>query len=142
MPELAPGTMIEVTADLIAEGRMIRQINAAIREAFAALEERREDGQTTGACTITATIAIGYDPQLRDHVTLKHCVTLKTPKNEETSLVKAKGGVLLCQPTGADDSDPEQQRLFDAQGRPIGVLDPRTGEITDLDDVAGKISVR
>lgn len=142
MPELAPGTMIEVTADLIAEGRMVKQINAALREAYLALERRREDGQTTGACTITASISLGYDPDMRDTIAITHCVTLKTPKNEETSLAKAKGGVLLCQPTGADESDPEQQRLFDAQGRPIGVLNPRTGEITEPDTVVGKVGTR
>lgn len=142
MSEIPPGTMIEVTTELIAEGRLLRQMNAAIREAHAALERRREEGVTSGACTITASISIGYDPDMRDTVAITHCVTLKTPKNEETSLAKAKAGVLMCQPTGADGGDPEQQRLFDAQGRPIGTLNPRTGEITDTSEVVGKVGAR
>lgn len=137
---IPPGTMLEVNLDLIAEGRLVKQINQAIREAHTALERRKKDGVTSGACKIAVDIGIQYDPEIRDTIAITHCVTLRTPKNEETSLAKEKNGVLLCQPTGSGDDDPDQQRLFDASGRPVGTIDRRTGEIVEPKAVAGKIS--
>lgn len=64
-----------------------------------------------------------------EHVRLTHHVTTKTPKNERASLAKAVQGRLLVAPDGSRAESPDQQRLFDSLGRPIGLLDPLTGEI-------------
>lgn len=139
MKGLPSGAMVEINTDLIGEGSLKREMDQAIKEAHAALVKRREAGQTGGACKISVEISIGYDPDMRETVEIKHVVTLKTPKNESVSLVKEKGGLLLCQPTGSSEDAPEQQRLFDGAGRPIGVLDKSTGELIEEQPVAGKI---
>lgn len=136
---LPEGAMVEISTDLIDEGRLKLQIDEALREAHAALMRRREAGQTGGECKISVDISMGYDPDMRETVTLTHCVSLKTPKNQSVSLVKEKAGRLLCQPSGSSTDIPEQQRLFDAQGRSLGVLDLETGELTSESEVVGKI---
>lgn len=136
------GAMVEMTADLIGEGSMVREINQSLREAHAALGKRRDDfGKTDGACKITVEIEVGYDPEMRETVTIKHCVTLRTPKNAVLTLAKDKGGHLLCQPNGSSEDTPDQQRLFDGSGRPIGLVDRRTGELSEELPIAGKVGV-
>lgn len=136
---LPADTYVELTTDLVGEGKLVEEMDAAIREAHTALRSRRERGETGGACTITATITLAYDPQFKEHVLIKHAVGLKTPKNEYSTMVKEKGEVLLCQPEGSNAETPDQLRLFDASGRPRGVLDKRTGEVTEAKDVAGRV---
>lgn len=139
MNQVPHGSMVEITTELIGEGALLREMNQALKEAHAALLKRREDGQTGGACKISVEVTMGYDPDMRETVAITHCVTLKTPKNQSVTLVKEKAGRLLCQPSGSSTDIPEQQRLFDAQGRPIGLVDRRTGEVIDEQPVAGKI---
>jgi hypothetical protein len=137
--KLPDGAMVEISTDLIDEGKLKIQMDEALREAHAAMLRRKEAGQTGGECKISVEISMGYDPDMRDMVTLTHCVTLKTPKNQSVSLVKEKAGRLLCQPSGSSSDVPEQQRLFDSNGRVIGVIDVQTGVLTDEPTVAGTI---
>lgn len=140
MKGLPSGAMVEINTDLIGEGDLKREMDRAIVEAHAALIHRRDkEGKTGGACKISVEIEIGYDKDMRDTVAIRHVVTLKTPKNQTVSLVKEKNGRLLCQRGGASKDAPEQQRLFDAAGRPIGAIDKNTGEVIEEQPVAGKI---
>ena len=139
MKTIPSGAMVEINTDLIDEGKLKREMDDAIREAHEALVKRRESKATGGACKVTVEIEIGYDPDMRDTVAIKYSVSLKTPKNQSVSLVKEKGGRLLCQPSGSNADAPEQQQLFDGAGRPIGKVDTRTGEVIEEDEVAGKI---
>jgi YD repeat-containing protein len=54
-------------------------------------------------------------------------------------MVKDAGGKLLCQPTGSNEDDPNQQLFYDARGRVIGGVDLQTGEQITTRDVVGKI---
>jgi len=139
LESLPSGTMVELSTGLIGEGKFIEEIDRALAEAAAALVKRKSSGERSGSCKITATIDVGYDPDIEDHVTVVHCVVLKTPKNEKMTLVKEKGGRLLCDPSGSTASTPDQLRLFDRNGRPTGVLDTRTGELLEPPTTAGKI---
>lgn len=139
---LPTGAMFELDVHLIDEGRLVRQINESLREAHRALLRRKDEGTTGGACKITVDISMGYDPDMRETVCITNSVTLKTPKNESVTLVKEKAGRLLCQPTGSSEDAPEQQRLFDAAGRAIGLFDPKTGEVLDQEESAVAGSIR
>jgi len=141
MDSVPHGAMVEVTADLIDEGKFMQELNLAIRQAHDALKARHARGERSGECVIQATVKIGYDKDIDAHLALKTSVVTKTPKNERVCLVKEQNGLMLCAPSGADSDTPDQQRLFDARGRAIGVLDKRTGEVVEekAKAVAGKI---
>lgn len=130
-PLLPAGTLVEMTLDLIDEGNLKSEVNRHIAEAIRVLDERRKRGADSGGkCKITMTVELGFDKDLVDHVRLTHHVQTKTPKNERASLAKAVHGRLLVAPDGSRADSPDQLRLFDHFGRPIGRLDPLTGVIT------------
>lgn len=133
------GALVELTTDLIDEGHFLKELDAAIRHAHDALKQRHERGEIGGACTIQATVKIGYDKNSNDLIEIRTSVVTKTPKNERVSQVKEKGGVLLCQPSGSNDDTPDQQRLFDAQGRVMGAIDKKTGELIEEKAIAGRV---
>jgi len=136
---LPADTFVELRTDLIGSGNLVVEMDDALREAHDALKRRRERGELGGDCTITATIKLGYDPDLKEHVKVVHCVTLKTPKNEMATIVKEKGDMLLCQLEGSTAETPDQLRLFDGRGRITGTLDRATGAVQEVNDVAGRV---
>lgn len=138
-PDLLRTAMVELTVDLIDEGKLIKEINRSIQEAAAALSTRKAAGKTGGVCKVNIEISLGYDKDMRDVVNVTNTVTLKTPKNEAHSMVKEINGHLLCQRDGSDAGDPDQQRLFSPRGTPLGTIDKKTGEVIPLGDVAGRI---
>lgn len=134
--------MIEMRVEDIDEGGLIRQMNASIKEAMAVLVARRKRGEAKGEATITAQVRMGFDPKIENHVAIVHVVTMKTPKNERTSLVKEVAGRLLCQPGGANKDTPDQLALFSPRGVPIGRMDTATGELVDEPTVVGAVGKR
>jgi len=120
---LPADTYVEITVERVAEGQFCEEITAALREAHAALAKRRDRGELGGECVLTATVRIGYDPALKEHVRLVHAVSLRTPKNECVTVVKERGGALLCQLSGSTGDSPDQA----------------TGEVHETKEVAGRV---
>ncbi len=133
------GAMIELSLAEIGEGDLCRQANEAIAEAHAVLARRRDRGYSTGKFGITIQINLEYDPDMRETVAITHSVQTRSPKEETRTLAREKGGMLLVQPVGSTTDSPDQMRLFDATGKPMGVLDRATGEMLQEMDVAGKV---
>ena len=131
-PPLPSDTLLELTSNLIDEGRFVGDLNAAIAEANEILEKRIKKGDTKCRCKITATIEIASDKDLTDHRMIRYAVTTKTPKEERSTLAKSKNGRLLCQADGTGAESPDELKLFDRQGRAIGLLDVTTGETKPL----------
>lgn len=125
--------LVELTAELVGEGSLLREIDQALSEAAAALARRKLRGRIDGDCVVTATIRLGYDEEREDHVVVTHFVQLRTPRNEVVTSVVEKRGRLLCQPGGSGPDSPNQMRLFRPDGEPIGTVDRRTGELVDGD---------
>lgn len=132
-------TYVELSAELIDEGKFIAEITSSCREAHAALVKRKERGEFGGECTVNATVRMGYDPDVKGLINVTTCVVLKTPKNEHTTLVKETGGMMLCQLDGSSAETPDQLRLFDSKARPIGTLDKHTGEVAPVEEIAGRV---
>lgn len=132
---------VEVTVETIGEGnrRLTTQINESLREAFRGLVDRRDRGESAGTARITAEIRLEWNPDARDHVNIVHSVSLKTPKVEVGSIVKERGGRMLCQAEGSSMEPPEQMRLFDSMGRPRGTMDRVTGELLEESPIAGRV---
>ncbi len=144
MSDIPSGAMVQINIDLIGEGELRKEFDEAIAEAHQIIARRREKGNFGGGkATVTATVSLEYDPDLKDTIVITHCVSTKTPKNEKVSMAAEKAGVMLCQLTGAGEDTPHQQRLFDRTGRAIGTLNPHTGELTEPpSDVAGVVGRR
>lgn len=113
----------------IDEGALIQQLDESITEAHATLQRRRERGYPTGKVKISAEITLEYDPDMADHVAVRHSVSTRTPKEERLTVAREKGGLLLAPTTGTSEDAPEQMRMFDRHGRLVGTLDKATGEI-------------
>ena len=137
------GAMMELNLDLIGEGSFRRKFERAIRRAvkeLLAYEQETQDQK--GKSQVVAKITVARLPSAKDHFNVSFNVKTATPTANEVSVVKARGGRLLCQPVGASEWNPDQQVLFDAQGRAIQGTDPDTGEVVSGEgekDVAGKI---
>jgi hypothetical protein len=134
--------MIQLGVEQIGEGDLIAQMNEAIAEAHRTLQRRRESGYPSGKIKIGAEIAVEYDPNMPDHVAVRYSVSSRSPKEERVTLAKEKNGVLLVQPTGSSEDAPEQMRMFDKNGRLVGTMDQRTGEIrpaAEQETVVGKV---
>lgn len=132
--------MVELTADLVDDGRMVKDLNSSIAEASGVLERRRAAGKAGGKCKIALTIELESDPELEDHVTVTYHVTTKTPRNDRTCLVRSAGGRLLCRPDGADAETPDQMVLFSRRGEVVGAIDRQTGEVLDPPETVGKVA--
>lgn len=137
---LPAGAMIELNLAQINEGDLLREINAQMATAHRELQSYREaTGAANGVCKVGVELAFSYDPDMKDHVVVTHSVKLAVPARTNKVIVKESGGKLLCQPTGADGKSPDQMRLFDAKGNPIGMFDEEDGFVP-ASDVAGKIA--
>jgi len=138
------GAMIEATIDAIDEGAFRKELDQALRAGHRELERYAEEtGDRTGSVTITASISLNLPKDLDDHVHITTSVNKKLPVRKRGTLVKSKGGRMLCQPSGSSAESPDQQVLFDARGVCIGTVDKSTGELIEDDDetraVAGEI---
>jgi len=133
--------MIELQLGLIDEGRLLQQMNAALREGHKELQHYREEtGDSTGKVTIELGLELAYDPEMKDHIVITHGVRKKVPARKARTIVKDKGGYLLVQPIGSDRNSPDQFRLFGADGKPIGTWSEAEGVIEEPPAVAGKIA--
>lgn len=146
---LPAGAMVQLSAELIDEGKFLHQLNRTITKAHAGLAEyRHETSDGTASCTIQCQIKISYDPEMANHVLIEHAIKSKLPGRKVRTLVKEAGTegaeILLVQPTGSSSDNPDQLRMFDNRGKPIGVLDKTTGEVIDekpdQTGVAGRIA--
>lgn len=130
-PLLLPaGAMIELDTNGVDEGKFRRQLDRALSEGHIALKKYREDtGDGKGKVEIVAKLVMAYDPDAEEYLTIDHVVKTRIPVKVRRTIVKEKNGRMLCQPTGSSPDSPDQQRLFDGQGRPIGTIDKSTGEL-------------
>jgi len=134
------GAYVELNVDLVSEGALRREIDRRIGQAFRELLEREQaTGDKTGKAVVTAQIVIERGKDSEQFWRIRHKVQHAVPPITQMSLVKGVNGRLICQPEGAGKDDPDQMKLFDAQGRCKGVFDPQTGEIVEEPDVAGKV---
>lgn len=140
-PHIPADALVELTAQLVDEGRLVEDMDAALAEANGVIERRKAAGKTGGKCKITATIELEADPEIEGHVIITYHVTTKTPRNDRSCLAKSAGGRLLCQADGARDETPDQLVLFDRRGRAIGAVDRETGEVMPPpSDTVGKVA--
>ena len=132
---------IEVKADSIREGKFRKEFDQAIQSAFAELMAREDlTGDRTGQAVITAKVVIQRGKDMDTMFKITDSVRKSVPEVARSTLVKGAGGRLLCQLHGSSDDDPDQMRLFDPDGNAVGILNPDTGEIEDINAVAGKIN--
>lgn len=143
-PLYPAGAMLELSLDLIAEGQLKNELDAAVKRAHRDLIEYREaTGDPSGKTTVTLTIELKHDKDVKDWVAVTHSVSNGVPKRTATTLVREAGDRLLVQPIGSHEESPDQQVLFDKSGRSIGVS--KNGQFeaapeADASPVAGKIA--
>lgn len=138
------GAFVELNIDAIAEGKCRRDFERKLRRAYKELMEyEKETGDTKCKSVVLLKVTISRMAAAKEHIAITHNTKLSTPTVSEVSIVRERGGRLLCQPVGASEFDPDQQVLFDSLGRPIQGVDPETGEAfgdeAKQKDVAGKI---
>ncbi len=141
LPAIAADALIEVTAEQIERGMMLQELNEAISEAHRALDRRRRAGHEKGKVTVKLVIDITPIPKIDDAVDIAYQVEMKAPKDKRSCTAKSVNGLLLCQADGASSDSPDQLRLFNRRGIPIGLIDTDTGELKPVESptVAGKI---
>ena len=142
LPAIPSDALIQVTADQIEKGEMVRELNEAIAEAHAALDRRRRKGHEKGKVTVKLVIEIAPIAKCDDIVDIAYQVEVKAPKDKRSCTAKSVNGMLLCQADGASNESPDQLRLFNRRGVPIGLIDTATGELKPADEkpaVAGSI---
>ena len=131
MKNLPAGAMVELDPSLINEGEFLREVKEAIEAAYGVLNKRAEMGNRSGKAVVTCDISLAFPKDIDNHVEITTCITVKRPKTGKKTIVKEKNGRLLCQPIGTTADTPDQKRLFDGHGRPIGAIDRKTGEVLD-----------
>lgn len=119
---LPPGAMVRVGVDNIAEGDFKKKLDASIRRAVKQLYEYQRDtmdggGKSVVTATITIAKAKGTDRQMAITTSVK--VNIPTPVNISSAKMTDNGD-LLCQPVGTSEYDPDQQTIFDNNGKIIG----------------------
>jgi len=138
MKGIPAGAMVELDPSLINEGEFLREMKDAIEQAYAVLNKRAELGNRSGKAVVSIDIALAFPKDIDNHIELVTCIVVKRPKTGKKTIVKEKNGRLLCQPIGTTADTPDQQRLFDAFGQPIGAIDRSTGEVLSEDEVSKK----
>ncbi len=138
---------VELGAAEISEGDFLKQLDGALRKAFHELREyEQKSGSGTGVAKVVATIAIKRAKDMQEHYAINFGLKRTVPTSTVSSVVKEKGGRLLCRPQGSSHDTPDQRLLFDATGKPIAGVDPVTGEDysarTDGKGVAGRLTGR
>jgi hypothetical protein len=124
------GAMVELTADLIDEGLFLKQLNIKLRKAHRELKEYvDETGDGKAKAVLMCRVELCYDADAEDFIAITHNVGTRIPTPKKKTFVKERGGRMLVQPIGSTDSSPDQMSLFDREGRVIGRLNTRTGEI-------------
>lgn len=120
---------LELSTDLIAEGKFKKKVDAEIRRVFRELREYEAEVGKTGKAVINAKITINSAKGMNDHYQVKFVVKSAVPVVESSTLVKQKNGRLLCRPEGSAEDSPDQAILqFDDQGNPVAGVDPDSGE--------------
>lgn len=132
---------VEVKADSIREGKFRKEFDQAIQSAFTELMAREDlTGDRTGQAVITAKVVIQRGKDMDTMFKITDSVRKSVPEAARSTLVKGAGGRLLCQREGTSADDPDQMRLFDSEGKAVGILNPETGEVEDINPIAGTIN--
>jgi hypothetical protein len=139
MKGIPADAMVELTPELIGEGEMMRELTDALRDAHAIMARRAEKGDFSGKAGVVLEIGMKRVKGAEDHMEVSFVVLVKRPKNVKATLVKERQGKLLCPLDGSSGENPDQMRMFDGKGRPLGTLDKATGEIKETETVVGKI---
>lgn len=135
-----PGAMVESLLTQMDEGRVLKEVDEALRRAHTELQQYAKVAlDLKGKATVTLKINLSFyegNPELLEQ-TAKVAVTV--PTLTRTAVVKSRGGKMLCQPIGASEHNPDQQTFFDAHGNAISavLVDRKSGE--EIQNVAGRI---
>lgn len=115
------GAMVQVTLAHLSDGLLVPEINDAMARVARVLEDRRQrTGGHPGRATITVQVEIEPDKDVPSSMVIGATVKTSLPPERSKSLVRAVGGLMLCQPHGADGHSPDQMALFDHRGKPMG----------------------
>jgi len=138
---IPPGHYVEVSLDMLENGNFRRRFDDAVREAYREfLQYEAASAKRDGSFTVTVKITGQRMKGSEEHLALKTTITKTVPPLHQISLVRGTEDRLVCQPEGSGPDDPDQLRLFDAHGRPKGLLDKATGELVEEPHTAGKIA--
>lgn len=146
MPEshrspVPPGAFLELDTDLVDEGRMRRGLDRAIKKCVREIiEYEREVDSKDGKGEVALKLIIRRAKGAEEHFEVIHETKIKTPTPRRASFVRERAGRLLCQPTGSNSGDPDQQLLFDGMGRVIGGGAPPEPEQEEIDTETGEVS--
>lgn len=134
-----PGALVELSVDLIDEGKLKGALNAKLKQTLRELLEFEKETMTRDASAqVTLTIKMSRTKGSTEFFDIEYGAASKVPVVTRGTSVKEVGGRLLCQPAGSSDDSPDQQLFFDSRGRIIGGVDPETGEAHEP-PVAGRI---
>lgn len=134
-PRIPEGMYTELTLRQIHEGKAEREINRKIQKAFTELIEREGvTGDRSGKAKVVLTLTLERVPNSNEHWNIQFEVDHKVPGIKQASTARQGGGMLLCQPDGTTEGDPDQMRLFSRTGEPRGAFDPGTGEVIEQDE--------
>lgn len=130
--------MVELDVDLIDEGRMRTQLHQSLKRALRdLLAYEKESMDRDGSAEVTLKIKMGRTKGSSEFFDVEYGTSVKVPNVVRGTSVKEVGGRLLCQPSGSNEDNPEQQLFYDAKGRIIGGVDPDTGE--EQQQIVGRI---
>lgn len=122
---------VELSVGLINEGKLLEQANRQLRAAFRELRNFEDETGEAGKATVTVAVEIKKAKDLKEHYMVSYTVRKSTPTSKVGSVVKEKGGRLLCRPEGSASDTPDQGLLFNERGDAIAGTDPDTGESFD-----------
>ena len=128
---------VELSAGGINEGGLIRDFDQNLRDAARDLSraiERDGKGKKTRV-VVTVQVALSFDPDLEEHVSIDHSVKRTIPACKTTTLAKAAGGHIMVEPGGSRHDTPDQMTLaFNARGTILGRVNQATGEMEQTSD--------
>ncbi len=138
-PTIPHGAMVLAGIEHIDDGAFLSAINDALREAHAAIAKAREKtGSSSVSAGVSISLTVGYDKDIRDIVEIRGDIRVKVPSvSTAKSLVKERAGRMLCQPTGADATTPDQLRLFNPSGSALGTFVRGRGLVKDGEEETG-----
>ena len=138
-----PGALVELDVELIDEGKFKTYVEHKLKQALdGLLSYEQESMDSSAAATVTVKLKIQRQKGSAQFMDLSYKADTAVPVVERMSTVRVADGKLLCQPSGSNDGDPDQQLFYDARGRIIGGVDRATGEVispNSIPPVAGKI---
>lgn len=138
-----PGAFVELGLELINEGKFKQMVEAKPSQAVEGLMKyEKESGDMTATAEVTVKIKLQRPKGSNQFIDILYHAKTQVPVIEAITTVKQAGDKLLCQPSGSNDGNPDQQLFYDACGQIIGGVDTETGQQLDereAKQVAGKI---